>query len=111
MSPSASTWTRQRVESRLIAAFRLMPSLPVYRLGSGIRLADGASTPLTEVLGWAALLADDEPGRIALLSWARCRGTGASFADLCRERGWKQSVIERRRRRAADAIASKLSGT
>lgn len=59
------------------------------------------------MLEWHAHLAGDPDGRKYLWAWAR--GTCSSFAELCREMGWKQSVAERGRQRASAALAATLN--
>ncbi len=102
-------WTRERVESRLIAAFRLMPGLPVYGRGRRMVVVEGGGEALSDVLAWSRLLDDDEDGRLFLWAWARCRATRASFGALCDGSGWKRTTAEVGRRRAARAIATQLS--
>ena len=109
MSGGAQGWTRERVETRLIAAFRLMPSCPVYGLGREIRTAAAGRTALTDVLEWSALLAGDSDARIYLWTWARCKASGASFGEQVRGLGWSRSTAEDGRRRAAEAIARALN--
>lgn len=111
MDTPGTTWTRARVETRLIAAFKLMPGLPVYGIGGRqLRTAeDRRSTPLTDALEWASLLDGDPDGRKYLWAWARCQATRDSFGALCRGHGWKRTTVEVGRRRAAAAIAARLS--
>ena len=106
---SSSDWTRGRVEARLIAAFRAMPSCPIYRRGPTIKAVAGGRHALTGALNWAPLLDHDPDAKAYLWAWARCRATRDSFSEHCRERGWRQSTAEAGRRRGADAIARSLS--
>jgi len=110
MDPGGEGWSRQRVEHRLIAAFRAMPSCPVYRHGRRLRPAEPGrdTSALTEVLNWARLLDHDPRARLYLWAWARCMATNASFAELCAGLGWKRSTAEVGRRRGAATLAAAL---
>ena len=87
-----------------------MPGRPVYTHGSGVRTMTGSdATALLGALSWACHLDADPDGRKYLWAWARCQATRDSFAALCIGMGWKQPTAERGRRRAANAIAERLS--
>ena len=99
------------MEQRLIAAFRAMPSCPVYSTGRALLTLGGRRTPLTDVLEWGAVLDGDRDGRVFLLTWARCQATGEPFADAVRGKGCSRATAERGRRRAAETIAAHLRST
>ena len=101
-------WTRERVETRLIAAFRAMPACPVYGHGRRVKTASDQQSTLTDVLNWNQLLDRDPNGRKYLWAWARCRATKDSFGALCLAMGWKRSTAEDGRRRGALALAKAL---
>lgn len=101
-------WTRERVEARLIAAFRAMPACPVYGHGPRIKTATDDQNSLTAVLNWARLLDRDPAARKYLWAWARCRATKDSYGALCRAMGWKRPTAEDGRRRGAMTIAKVL---
>ncbi len=105
------TWSRHDVEARLVAAFMAMPALPVFlseaRLQATGIVDDGAE--VTTTLQWAAFLTDDAGARKFLWTWARCKATRTSFAELCRGMGWPRATAEAGRRRAAATIAARLS--
>ena len=91
-----------------MAAFRALPGAPLFGRASRLRLADGRSCPLTQVLSWLDLV-EDQTDRKFLATWARCRAEGESFAARCVGMGWKQSTAERGRRRALAAISAALA--
>ena len=103
-------WTKQKVEANLIAAFRVMPSIPVFASGKRF-LAVGAEDrdDVTIVLGWASILDRDIGARKYLWAWARCRANGTSFGALCVGMGWPRTTAETARRRGAAAIAQALN--
>lgn len=106
--PDHSIWTREAVERRLIAAFRASPAARVYRPGMAPVSGSAGAIAGGEALGWAVLLPHDPQGRLMLWCWARCRATGASYGETCREMGWSRNRAELGRRRAAAAIAAGL---
>ena len=108
--PHGTPWTRQRVEARLVAAFRAMPWCPIFRRGPANRTLTNGRNAVTAVLDWASLLDRDPDGRAYLWAWARCQATRESFSEHCSERGWRRSTAEAGRRRGAEAIARSLSG-
>ncbi len=107
------TWTRRDVETRLVAAFVAMPSLPVFASGSRLQAAGAEerieATQVTTALQWATILADDAGARKYLWAWARCQATGTSFSELCKGMGWPRATVEAARRRGAAAIAQALN--
>lgn len=108
--PSAA-WTAERVEARLVEAFRRLPDAPVYstggRLQSGIM---GGSDPMTDALAWPRRFIAGERERLILMTWARLRAAGGrQFAAFCLEKDWQRSTVEKARRRAAARIAACLN--
>ncbi len=75
---TSSPWTAERIEVRLIAAFRALPSSPVYSRAGRVRANDRAGGSHAEALSWAARFAPGRNEALALLTWARCRATGES---------------------------------
>ena len=107
---TSGPWTAEQVEARLVDAYRKLPGAPVYSAGGRVHAGmSGGSNPTVEALNWTARFVPDREERLALLTWARCCATGASFAEHCRGRGWNRSTVEERRRRAAGRIAACLN--
>ena len=105
-------WGRSGVEARLVAAFRRMPSCPVYGQGGRARavlIPRGDPDDVTAVLAWGGFLDGDADARKILWAWARCRATRESFGALFREMGWARATAEAARRRGAEAIATGLN--
>lgn len=79
---------------------------PAVQQAGTVRV-DGAPSA-SEALTWAARFVPDRNERLVLLTWARCRATGESFRDRCREVGWSRSSAERTRQRALAQIVACL---
>ena len=109
MDTGELSWSRGRVEARLIAAFRRMPSCPVYTIGSRVKSVTDDENAMTSVLSWAGFLDHDPDGRKYLWAWARCKATRTSFGELCRSMGWPRNTAETGRRRGAEIIAARLA--
>jgi hypothetical protein len=93
---------------RLVAAFRVLPLLPVFGTSRMLLTAAGGQNTMAEVLDWALLLKADPNGQRYLWSWARCRATKSSFGAFCREMSWARGTAEDGRRRAACTIVTAL---
>jgi hypothetical protein len=109
-SPS---WTPHGVGERLVAAFRLLPNVPVFSLGC-IAPNDPARPELQAAIDLIDAterhLGADSDARKKLLSWARARASGRSIAEICREMGWPRGSFERVRREALVTLATRLAG-
>lgn len=99
-------WTADRVEARLIAAFRAMPDHPVFSGAGGMLLTGDPAA--SEAMNWATRFVPDRAERLTLLTWARCRAIGGSASALYTGFGWPRSTAERLRRRALDRVVACL---
>ena len=122
--PAAATWEpdadalaslgtagRAYVE-RLVAAFRKLPSTPVYspiatRLEPALRAEPLDGLALIEAT--SLYLGRRSPQRLQLLAYARTRAAGGAIAHLCLEHGWSRATLYRQIRAAAEVVAAGLN--
>ncbi|KAB7782146.1 hypothetical protein [Methylorubrum populi] len=109
---SAVPWTRADVELWLKAAFRAMPSTPIYALrGNTLQSAAGDVPDATfDIVAFSGtVLGDKSEDRQVVLLWARAMATngevGGSIAEFCRRTRWSRATFDRRRIKACEKIA------
>jgi hypothetical protein len=105
-----SPWSPIKVRDRLIAAFEVMPSLPVYSPARGVLqpVIGEAVTELELLAATALVLGRSSPRRTMLLAWARAMARASSdqsVRDLCRANGWPLSTLYHRRDRSLELMA------
>lgn len=111
MNGHPAPWTPELVGARLIAAFRLLPSTPIYSPARNLLLTlSGRETaPLDLIAATARYLGRTDIRRHRLLAWARAHAGGPAIRELCRELGWSRSTFHRSRRRALALVAAGLN--
>ena len=106
-----SLWTCADIGLWLIAAFRAMPTTPIYAPRGNTLVALGVVPSATfDIIAFTGtVLGDKSVERLVVLIWARAKATkgevGGSIAQFCAERNWSRSTFEDRRRRACERIA------
>ncbi|BAU91178.1 hypothetical protein MPPM_2573 [Methylorubrum populi] len=110
---SANPWTRADVERWLKAAFRAMPSTPIYApRGNTLQAAAGDVPDATfDIVAFSGtVLGDKSEDRQVVLLWARAMATqgevGGSIAEFCRRTRWSRATFDRRRIKACERIAA-----
>ncbi|MEN3208627.1 hypothetical protein PUR23_01095 [Methylorubrum populi] len=115
---SAVPWTRADVEVWLKAAFRAMPSTPIYApRGNTLQAAAGDVPDATfDIVAFSGtVLGDKSEDRQVVLLWARAMAThgeiGGSIAEFCRRTRWSRATFDRRRIKACEKIAAAKNTT
>lgn len=115
---SAVPWTRADVEMWLKAAFRAMPSTPIYApRGNTLHAAAGDVPDATfDIVAFSGtVLGDKSEDRQVVLLWARSMAThgevGGSIAEFCRRTRWSRATFDRRRIKACERIAAAKNST
>ena len=114
----ATPWTRADVELWLKAAFRAMPSTPIYApRGNTLQAAAGDVPDATfDIVAFSGtVLGDKSEDRQVVLLWARSMATqgevGGSIAEFCRRTRWSRATFDRRRIKACEKIAAAKNTT
>lgn len=100
------------VNRELIAAFREAQGRAIYSpRRCKLELVQGEHiSGLDFIALTSTFLTRSSFDRLALLTYARCRATGASISEICREHGWKRDRFDDARKRAAKVVAIGMHG-
>ena len=108
----AVPWTRADVELWLKAAFRAMPSTPIYAPRSNTLQAAAGDVPdaTFDIVAFSGtVLGEKSEDRQVVLLWARAMAThgelGGSIAEFCRRTRWSRATFDRCRIKACEKIA------
>jgi hypothetical protein len=91
---SSEVWTEGVVARRLIEAFRILPSHPVFSSRGRFSVTDDPRDA-SAALNWVTCFVPGREERLALLTWANCLAIGESVRSRYDALNWKRSTAEK----------------
>jgi hypothetical protein len=105
-------WSAEQVELRLTQAFKEMQGRPIYscKMNSLRELGGKRISGLDLIACTADILGRDSELRIILLTWARAKAGGPSFAEMVRAHpSWGcEKHAHRKRERASQLVSEAI---